>query len=189
MPTVFINPSNQEDNRYVNGGNEEEYMNLIADAMVPYLRASGIQFERSNPWEPLSEVIERANHEQIDLFLSLQSASAPPELSGALQGPDIYYFVYNPRGKTAAQLIAENLNTIYPKPGRIMVVPNKSLRVLRDIHPVSVLANIGYHDNAEDAQWIRDNINAIAKQLVLSIAEYLKTPFVDVSAAQIYNRS
>ena len=49
MPTVFLSPSVQEFNPYIDGGNEEYYMNLIADAMEPYLTASGIDFVRNNP--------------------------------------------------------------------------------------------------------------------------------------------
>ena len=45
MPSVYLSPSLQEYNPYIDGGNEEYYMNLIADAMEPYLRASGIDFE------------------------------------------------------------------------------------------------------------------------------------------------
>ena len=36
---------------------------------------------------------------------------------------------------------------------------------------------IGYHDNPEDAQWIRNNVNAIAENLVLSLTEYFGIPF------------
>ena len=46
MPSVFLSPSLQEYNPYVNGGNEEYYMNLIADEMAdadakPRARLSG----------------------------------------------------------------------------------------------------------------------------------------------------
>ena len=40
MPKVFLSPSTQEWNPYIDGGNEEQYMNLIADRMEPYLRSS-----------------------------------------------------------------------------------------------------------------------------------------------------
>ena len=36
MPRIYLSPSTQEFNPYVSGdGNEEQYMNLIADAMEP----------------------------------------------------------------------------------------------------------------------------------------------------------
>ena len=35
MPIIYLSPSTQEYNNYVNGGTEELYMNLLADKMVP----------------------------------------------------------------------------------------------------------------------------------------------------------
>ena len=42
MPLIYLSPSTQESNLFVSGGTEEEYMNRIADAMEPYLTASGM---------------------------------------------------------------------------------------------------------------------------------------------------
>ena len=58
MPSVYLSPSLQEYNPYIDGGNEEYYMNLIADAMEPYLRASGIDFRRNDPDMTLSQAIQ-----------------------------------------------------------------------------------------------------------------------------------
>ena len=45
MPNLFLSPSVQEYNPYINGlGSEEYYMNLVADAMEPYLISCGISF-------------------------------------------------------------------------------------------------------------------------------------------------
>ena len=51
MPKVFLSPSTQEWNPYAGSenGNEELYMNLIADRMEPYLRSSGITYVRNDP--------------------------------------------------------------------------------------------------------------------------------------------
>ena len=57
MPKVYLSPSLQEYNPYVDGGNEEYYMNLIADAMEPYLIASGIEVDRNRPDMTLSQAI------------------------------------------------------------------------------------------------------------------------------------
>lgn len=62
MPSLFLSPSVQQFNPYVNGlGSEEYYMNLIADAMEPYLYASGISFTRNDPDAPLSQAIALSN--------------------------------------------------------------------------------------------------------------------------------
>ena len=47
MPIIYLSPSTQENNLYVSGGTEEEWMNRLADAMVPYLTAAGIRYTRN----------------------------------------------------------------------------------------------------------------------------------------------
>ena len=47
MPIIYLSPSTQDWNHFVNGGTEEYYMNLIADAMEPYLLSSGIRWVRN----------------------------------------------------------------------------------------------------------------------------------------------
>ena len=49
MAFLYLSPSTQEYNPYINTGNEEYYMNLIADQLEPFLRASGISFTRNTP--------------------------------------------------------------------------------------------------------------------------------------------
>ncbi|MEG1930971.1 MAG: N-acetylmuramoyl-L-alanine amidase [Anaerovorax sp.] len=179
MPSIYLSPSLQEFNKYVNGGNEEYYMNLIADAMIPYLRANQISFTRNNPTDTLSKVIAQSNAGNYDLHLALHSNSSPENLSGVLQGPDVYYYTYSEDGQRAAYIIADNLKDIYPDPGLVTTVPNTSLAELRRVKAPAVLVEIAYHDNDADAQWIKDNINGIAANLVLSLTEYFGIPFVN----------
>ena len=67
MPNIFLSPSTQEYNEYITGGNEEYYTNLIADAMEPYLRASGSTFTRNDP--ALTAVSYTHLHQTICPFL------------------------------------------------------------------------------------------------------------------------
>ena len=71
MPKVYLSPSLQEYNPYVDGGNEEYYMNLVADAIEPYLLASGIEFDRNSPEMTLSQAIKDSNNSVNDLHLAL----------------------------------------------------------------------------------------------------------------------
>ena len=57
----FCSPSAQEWNPYVDGGTEEQYMNLLADAMEPYLKASGIAFVRNDPDRNVAGAIADSN--------------------------------------------------------------------------------------------------------------------------------
>ena len=92
MPSVFISPSLQEFNPYVEGGNEEYYMKLIADELIPYLIASGITVGRNSPEQSLRQAIDQSNQGDYDLHLAIHSNASPPNMAGQLQGADVYYY-------------------------------------------------------------------------------------------------
>lgn len=182
MPNLFLSPSVQEYNPYINGlGSEEYYMNLVADAMEPYLISCGISFMRNDPDDTLQQAIALSNAGNYDFHLALHSNAAPPTLAGQLQGCDIYYYATSTQGARAAKIFAENLKVIYPDPAKVRTVANTTLGELRLVKAPSNLIELAYHDNAEDAFWIIDNIQLIARTLVLALTEYFGIPFVEPS--------
>ena len=179
MPKLYLSPSLQEFNPFVDGGNEEYYMNLIADAMEPYLVASGIQFDRNRPDMTLSQAIADSNEGNSDLHLAIHSNAAPANAAGRYTGADIYYYPTSTQGKRFAQILQNNYKTLYPDPNNVEILPPTSLAEVRRTKAPSALIEVAYHDNPEDAQWIRDNINNIARNLSKSVAEYFNVPFVE----------
>lgn len=177
MANIYLSPSLQEFNEYLSGGSEEYYMNLIADAMEPYLMASDIDFTRNRPEQTLTEVINESNAGTYDLHLALHSNAAPENLKGQLMGPDIYYYEDSVKGKIFAEILAENIKEIYPNPELVNVVPTTSLRELRRTSAPSTLIEIAYHDNPEDEQWIKNNIDLIAEKIVESLTDFFGVPF------------
>ena len=79
----------------------------------------------------------------------------------------------------AAGIFSDNLKVIYPDPDLVNIVPNTSLAELRLTRAPSNLIELAYHDNLEDALWIVNNIDLIARTLVLSLTEYFEIPFND----------
>lgn len=176
MPTIYLSPSTQEFNPYNGGGNEELYMNIIADEMEPYLAASGIQFVRNTPEMTAASSIAASNSGNFDLHLALHS-NATATGNGAVRGSEVYYYPSSADGKRFADIVAKNLRLIYPLPDRVRTVPTTSLGEVARTKAPGVLIEIAYHDNAEDAQWIRDNTELIAANIVLSLTEYFGIPF------------
>ena len=119
MPIIYLSPSTQEWNYYVNGGTEEEYMNLLADKMVPYLDASGIRYDRNTPSMTAADSIAASNAGNFDLHLALHSNAAPEGQYGTSRGSIAFYYPGSIQGKWAADIIANNLRSIYPLPGGI----------------------------------------------------------------------
>ena len=184
MPRIYLSPSLQQNNPYVIGGSEEYYMNLVADAMEPYLLSSGIAFTRNDPEQTLSEVIAQSNAGDYDLHLALHSNAAGEAQAGQVRGTDVYYYTNSSEGKRAADIIAENFKNIYPDPSRVRTVATSALAEVVRTRAPSVLVETAYHDNVEDAEWIRDNINAIARNLVQSLTQYFGIPFIEAQPAR-----
>ena len=182
MPKIFLSPSTQEWNSYVTQGNEELYMNLIADRMEPYLRSSGIQYVRNDPDRNVTGAIKDSNSANYDVHLALHSNAAPERLAGRLRGVDIYFSPYSKLSENLATIISNNLKSIYPLPDKSRALPTTSLGEVTQTKAVAVLCELGYHDNIEDERWIRENINSIAKNLVQSLCDYFGIPFIEAGA-------
>ena len=184
MPRIYLSPSLQEWNPYVIGGTEEEYMNLVADAMEPYLVSNGIAFTRNRPDQTLSQVIAESNSQYYDLHLALHSNAAGAGNEGTVRGSDLYYYTLSTEGEKAASFMVDTLREIYPFPDRVRAVPTTTLGEVRRTNAPSVLAEIAYHDNVEDATWIRDNIDGIARAFVQALALYFNIPFIEATPPQ-----
>ena len=178
MPKIYLSPSTQENNLYVNGGTEEEWMNRLADAMVPYLISSGIQFTRNTPDMTATSSIAASNAGQYDLHLALHSNAAPDGQYGQIRGIIVFYYPTSAKGRRAAVIMADNLKTIYPLPNNVRAESTTSIGEVRRVRAPSVFLELGYHDNPDDAAWIKNNLEPVARNLVLSLTEYFGIPFL-----------
>jgi N-acetylmuramoyl-L-alanine amidase len=179
MPNVYLSPSPAEYQSFVTGGNEEYYMNLVADAMIPYLKATGIEFDRNNPEDTVQQIIKQSNSKYRDLHLILNMESGVGNLAGKARGEGAVYYTGSPGGKEAADIFADNLQTIYPIPELVTVTSDRLNPELRDVDAESLMVILGYRDNVKDATWVINNIDTIGRNLAMSLAEYLKVPFVE----------
>lgn len=185
MPKVFLSPSTQEWNQYVGEGNEESVMNQLADAMEPYLRASGIDFVRNNPDRNVGGAIADSNAGWFDVHLALHTNASPEQLSGRLRGVDFYYSPASYESERLATILSNNMKSIYPIPDRVTPRPTTTLGEVTQTRAVAVLSELGYHDNVEDEAWIRGNLDAIARNLTLSLTDYFGIPFVEPTATRL----
>ena len=176
MPTRAISEYTAGQSLRERGGTEEYYMNLIADAMIPYLKASGIGYVRNTPDMTASSSIRASNAGNYDLHFALHSNAAPEGMYGKYRGTDIYYYPGSAKGKRAADIVAENLKSIYPLPSKVRAVPTTALGEVRQTKAPSVFVELAYHDNLEDALWIQQNIQKIAANLVLSLNRIFRDP-------------
>ena len=177
MPIIYLSPSTQEYNPYVNTGTEESWMNRLADAMEPILNATGIRYDRNTPDMTAASSIAASNAGSYDLHLALHSNASPDGLAGSQRGVIAFYYPGSYWGMRAAQILAEGLKAVYPLPDLVRAEPSTSIGEVRRTRAPAVLLELGFHDNRQDADWIIGNLEAIAANLVRSLAAYFGVPF------------
>lgn len=181
MPFLFLSPSTQDFNPYVTTGNEQYWMNQLADRMEPYLFASGLNVTRNDPNGSAAQSIRASNAGTYDFHLALHSNASPEALAGRQRGVDIYYFPASEEGLRMANILVDNLKPIYPLPERVRALPTVLIGEVRRTKAPSVLAELGYHDNVEDANWLTGNLEEIAAALSEGVTEYFGLPFLTPS--------
>ena len=179
MPIIYLSPSTQEWNSYVTGSGSEEYnMNLLADAMVPYLLSNGIQYKRNSPDMTAASSIREANQGYYDFYLALHSNASGEGHYGENRGIIAFYYPGSTEGKRAADIFVKNLRNIYPLPDQVRTQATTTLGEVRQPRFPAVLLEIGYHDNYADATWVESHMDEIAQNLVLSLTEFFGLPFI-----------
>ena len=181
MPKIYLSPSTQEGNPYVTGSGSEEYnMNLLADALEPYLYSNGIRFVRNTPDMTAASSIAQANRlGGFDFYLALHSNAAAPANAGNVRGVLAFYYPTSTEGKRAADLFVTNLKRVYPQPDLVRTVPTTTLGEVRQPKYPANLLELGYHDNYADAAWVENNRDVIARELARSLTEYFRLPFIE----------
>ena len=84
MPTIYLSPSIQPYNKYLTEGDEQYWMNRIADDMVPMLEQNGIKVVRNTPNTSLGQAIRESNAGNYDLHLALHSNAGPGSCAGRM---------------------------------------------------------------------------------------------------------
>lgn len=184
MPFLFLSPSTQDFNPYITTGNEQYWMNQLADRMEPYLHASGVNVTRNDPDGSAAQSIRQSNAGSYDFHLALHSNASPEALAGRQRGIDIYYFPTSEEGLRMANILVDVLKPIYPLPERVRALPSVLIGEVRRTRAPSVLAELGYHDNPDDANWLTGNLEAVAAALSEGVTEYFGLPFLTPAPAQ-----
>ena len=182
MPKVYLSPSTQEGNLTITGGTEEYYANLIADAIIPYLEASGIEYGRNTPDMTALSSAQQANAGNYDFYLAIHSNASAKPYAGRVRGAEVYYYPGSANGLRAATIFANNYKEIYPMPEFVQIIPSETLVELNKTKMPAILFETAYHDNQEDFQWLSSNVNNIGRNFAISVADYFGMSFIEPDA-------
>ncbi|MBQ9371197.1 MAG: N-acetylmuramoyl-L-alanine amidase [Thermoguttaceae bacterium] len=181
--SMWLSPSNQINNiGYGDYHSEKERMNEVADVVEPILKAQGIKVYRNDPKKTIREYTDEANELGVDLYFAIHSNASGA--GGKARGTEAWCHRKGGEGERFAKRILDNLMTIYKGPNR-GVKEGYNRFGDRPMHEpaapkcASVLVEIAFHDNEEDATWIMDNIEPIGKALARAVLEHLAAEHPD----------
>jgi len=165
--SVYLSPSMQENNvGALNYGTEETRMNQITDVVQKVLQDYGVDVYRNRPDWSLGQAVNDSNRVKPNLHFAIHSNA------GGGRGAEIYAYAPGGEGEKAAKLIYAEISAITPTADR-GVQFNPSLYELRNTNAPAVLVEVAFHDNAEDAVWIINNIEYIGIALAKGVLKYL----------------
>ena len=85
--------------------------------------------------------------------------------------------LYAPRaGKKTREILAKKTDALW---GEEAQKQGTILGEVAKTNSPSVFLELGYHDNKDDALWIKSNIENIARNIALSLTEYFGIPFAE----------
>jgi N-acetylmuramoyl-L-alanine amidase len=168
---VYLSPSNQEKNigagKY---GTEEKRMNEIADAIEPDLLRYGFHIKRNKPEMTLTEIVRDSNEWKPDIHVAIHSNA------GGGKGTEVLY--YSDEGYKLAKCIYDELATLTPWPDR-GIKRRPDLYELKHTIAPACIVEVAFHDDPEQAAWIMEHKEDIARAISKGICKYAGVAWQD----------
>ena len=179
---IYLSPENQkkgdELSFYVN---ERYQMELLANEVQKHLEnerscdvtIGDLTIGTNNTTDPAKRVKE-SNEGNFSLHVCIHSNA----LDGTATGPRVFYLNNDAEGAKLAQIVYGELFDLYKKsfPNAIKTDTKNSGNdyvELRETKATAILVETAFHDNVNDAHWIIDNMQVIAKTIGEGIFQYI----------------
>ena len=168
MPRIYISPSSQEHNLGIGPfGTEETAMNKIADALMPLLANDGrFEVRRNTPDMDVYQMAADSNNFKADIHIAIHSNA------GGGEGTEVYAFGPVTNSERLAQVLYKQVAPLSPGSDRSVKYNPALLEVGDRVSATSALIEVGFHDNALDAEWIVQSTSVIAAALYRGICDY-----------------
>ena len=161
MPKVHINAALNNDSSLSGGATKQYYLDLILKEVLSCLNANAISYNTS----------EINSTDSAGLTFKMSSS----EESNGNSGIKILFTSGNPESKRLSTIIYEHMSQIYYDPSKL-AISSEEKEYKSDIPIVTIVFENS--ENEELLEWMKQNIEETAKQIVMSLAEYFSLPYV-----------
>ena len=171
---IYVSPSDQIRNEYAAGNtNEKEQCHKITSALLVALKRCGFQ-AKTNYVASMADRVKESNEWGADLHLPIHTNAH----NGKVQGTRLFSYAETGKGKEACEAIMETLAPITP--GESDAITTANFYEIRNAKAPTAYIEVGFHDNAEEAQWIVDHTKEIAEAICQGICEFFDVEYKPV---------
>ncbi len=170
MFTVYFDTQNLN-------SNYEYYVKLIAAEIKECLNLSGINYSD----EPTPEMNKFKYNYSETVQMVFKTNSNPGIIPSDDKGIYIFFTAGNPDSKRLATTLSKNLGNIYYNPLDVKILSGNTQN---STFP-TVTIGMGFENSTQDINWLRENTEEIAKNIIMSLSEYFGLPFVPCKKSDI----
>lgn len=176
MTKVFLSPSDQDNNPVTGGGNEQQFAVLRCLAAARELLAAGVgcRVSQTGSGDDASgyiAAVAESNAYGADLHIA-DHTNATGVPSVKRRGIEVYVYMPDPESVRLGRAIGQRVADLYWG-GEYTIRDGGHLYEVNGPKCTSVLLELGYHDNAEDAHLIRTYPVEMGKAVGHGILDYL----------------
>lgn len=176
MPTVYFKTNTDllSDSDITNNNLFKYYLELVVHEVEQCLNLNGINFIYANnqlPAAPRSKIPDDA----VEIILKVGSKQGP--IPCGERGVFVFFTPGDPNSKRLAVSISKNIQNIYMEPSLVKIMALQPELIPSSDAIPSVVIGICYSGNPEVLVWLSENIEELAKSIVISILEYYGIPF------------
>lgn len=164
--SVYLSPSMQENNRGAgNFGTEEYRMNQVADVVQRILLTAGVTVYRNKPEWTLKQMVNDSNAKNPNIHFAIHSNA------GGGRGCEVYCYSKGSESERLAKAVYAEVEPLTPTSDRGVKI-GSHLYEIRKTVATAALIEIAFHDNADDAAFITNNIETIGTAIARGILKY-----------------
>ena len=177
MPRIYLSPEDRASNAYAaealwNGRttNEKEQMDRCADYLETALKRCGCEVINAQSGN-MYDRVKVSNAWPADLHVALHTNG----FNGKVAGTRVHCYP-SAESRRIGKLIQDRIAPLSPGTSE-RLVESAGLYELRAPTMPAVLPEFGFHDNPEEAQWLIDNMEAIAEETAKAVCEFFSIPY------------
>lgn len=168
---IYLSPSNQNANTYSYGNtNEMIQCNRIAESAMKHLKRNGYEVKKAPQGQDMNVSIKESNNWGADLHFPIHTNA------GGGSGPLVMVYEKAPTNLKYANPVYYELLDIAPEFGGYGVRKDSellgyTLAEIRNTSAIAVYIEAEFHDNANLAKWIIENVDEIGEAICKGICK------------------